>query len=438
MTSTKAGQELWDKAERLIASGNMLLSKHKNLYSPKRWPCYYKRCKGAEVIDLDDNIYLDFSSNGVGACSLGYQNPNIDQKVRECISSGVMCSLNTPKEVELAEKLITLHPWAEKAKFARSGGEANAIAIRIARAYTGKEKVAICGYHGWHDWYLSANLKSNSRLNNHLIENLNVSGVPKTLAGTVSSFTYNDFEELERILKDPEIGTIKMEVARSEPPQPGYLEEIRSQCTKMKKVLIFDECTSGFREAYGGLHRKYDIDPDMCMFGKALGNGYAISAVLGKGEIMDAANASFISSTFWTEAIGPHAALATLEEMKEQESWKILPVLGKEIKSHWRKMSETYNLGMIIGGIDALPTFVIPSADWLTLKTVYIEGMLDRGFLASNSFYPSTAITKKEIQLYKERSEEVFNVIGDIKAMKLDVNNCYSGVSCKPTFGRMN
>ena len=173
-------------------------------------------------------------------------------------------------------------------RFARTGGEANAIAIRIARAASGKDKVAICGYHGWHDWYLSANLADDEGLDGHLLPGLEPAGVPRDLRGTVIPFTYNNLTELEEIIKgNPDLGVVKMEVTRNFGPNKGYLENIRKLCNKHNIVLIFDECTSGFRETLGGIHKKHRVEPDMCMFGKALGNGYAVTDVIERRVILE-------------------------------------------------------------------------------------------------------------------------------------------------------
>ena len=155
---------LWERAQDCIQGGTMLLSKHPNLFSPGAWPTYYSRALGCRVWDINDQEYLDFSTNGVGACSLGYCNSNVDSAVIDVISKGVMSTLNTPLEVLLAERLIDLHPWADKVRYARTGGESMSVAIRLARAYTKKEKILFCGYHGWFDWYLAANLKTNKNL----------------------------------------------------------------------------------------------------------------------------------------------------------------------------------------------------------------------------------------------------------------------------------
>ena len=197
-----------------------------------------------------------------------------------------MSTLNSTEEILLAEKLITLHPWAEMAKFTRSGGEANAVAIRIARAASGKDKVAICGYHGWHDWYLASNINNNNNLNNHLMRQTPIKGVPKNLRNTVFSFEYNNYNQLSKIIEEQDIGIIKMEVRRNEEPKNNFLQKVRKLATEKKIILIFDECTSGFRQTFGGLHKYYKVDPDMAIFGKALGNGHAINAIIGKKSIM--------------------------------------------------------------------------------------------------------------------------------------------------------
>lgn len=309
------GQKLWKRAKQIIPGGNMLLSKRSEMFLPDRWPAYFSKAKGCNVWDLDGNKYIDMSIMGIGTNILGYGHPEVDAAVQKTVGAGNMSSFNCPEEVYLAEKLVELHPWADMVRLARSGGEANAIAIRIARAASGREKVAICGYHGWHDWYLSANLGDTASLDGHLLPGLQPNGVPRNLKGTVFPFTYNNFPELESLVNSQEIGVIKMEVSRNRGPEDNFLHKVRRLATDRNIVLIFDECTSGFRETFGGLHKKYGVEPDMAMFGKALGNGYAITAIIGKREVMEAAQTTFISSTFWTERIGPTAALATLKVM---------------------------------------------------------------------------------------------------------------------------
>ena len=298
----------------------MLLSKRAEMYLPQGWPAYFDRTQGCSIWDLDGREFTDMSLMGVGTNILGYSHPDVDQAVLDTVRKGNLSTLNAPEEVYLAEKLIELHPWADMVRYARSGGEICAIAVRIARAATGKDKVAFCGYHGWHDWYLAANLGEDDSLDGHLLPGLDPNGVPRALAGTSIPFQFNNLEQLTNILRsDPEIGAIYMEVQRSDPPAPGFLEGVRALATQHNAVLIFDECTSGFRRTLGGMHLHYNVEPDLATFGKTLGNGYAITAVIGRESVMQAAQKTFISSTFWTERIGPTAALATLKVMEETE-----------------------------------------------------------------------------------------------------------------------
>ena len=292
------GQKLWRRAKRVIPGGNMLFSKRSEMFLPDKWPSYFTRANGCRVWDLDGCEFIDMSIMGIGTNLLGYGNPEVDASVAATVSAGNMSTLNCPEEVWLAEGLVDLHPWSDMVRFARSGGEANSIAIRIARAATGRDTVAICGYHGWHDWYLATNLQNDSGLEEHLLPGLEPKGVPRALAGSVQPFSFNNLDQLKDIASKYKLAAVKMEVQRSIPPDPGFLEGVRELCTQQGVVLIFDECTSGFRETYGGLHLKFGIEPDMAMFGKALGNGYAITAVIGRESVMEAAQSTFISSTF--------------------------------------------------------------------------------------------------------------------------------------------
>lgn len=411
-SSLGSGQKLWKRAKTVIPGGGMLLSKRSEMFLPERWPAYFSRAKGFEVWDLDGNKFKDFALMGVGTSSLGYGDEHVDAAARRAITDGVMSSLNSPAEVQLAERLIEIHsPWAGSVRFARSGGEANAIAVRIGRAYSGKDKVAICGYHGWHDWYLSANLGDDSALDGHLLPGLDPAGVPRVLRGTTATFTFNDLSSLENLLISGEFGVVKLEVERGEPPQEGFLQGVRDLCNKHSAVLIFDECTSGFRETFGGIHRRYGVEPDLAMFGKALGNGYAITAVVGRASVMQAAQDSFISSTFWTERIGPEAALATLDRMLETESWLKNKESGLLVKSGWSRVFDSINIPHRVFGLDSMPSFVFDVPEWNLIKTLLTQEMLRRGYLATNSFYPSLAHTGEEIGRYLESFEEVVREI---------------------------
>jgi glutamate-1-semialdehyde 2,1-aminomutase len=432
------GQLLYQKAKTLIPGGTMLLSKRPEMFLPQNWPSYYSKAKGCTVWDLDGKPYLDMSIMGIGTNALGYGHEAVDEAVRKVVMNGNMSTLNCPEEVLLAERLVGLHPWADMARFCRTGGEANAVAIRIARAACGKDKVAICGYHGWHDWYLSTNISDQEGLNTHLLAGLQPAGVPKGLANTTIPFEYNDIEAVRKIVaENPDLGVIKMEVSRNHDPLPGYLEEIREIATKNNIILIFDECTSGFRETFGGLHKKYGVEPDMAMFGKALGNGYAITAVIGKRAIMQAAQKTFISSTFWTERIGPTAALATLNTMEKEKSWETITQLGKNITARWKKLAAKHGLDLHTAGLPALTSFSIKSKDWLAYKTYITQEMLKTGILASNSVYPSTAHTLEDIDRYFNALDPIFEKIKYFEE-GADVYSKLESPICHGGFKRLN
>ena len=430
------GQKLWKRAKKVIPGGNMLLSKRSELFLPEFWPTYFSKAKGCIVWDLKGNEFIDMNLMGVGTNTLGYGNEVVDQAVSDVIKLGNLSSLNCPEEVFLAEKLIELHPWAHKVRFARTGGEANAIAVRIARAATNRDRIAICGYHGWHDWYLATNINNKNNLEEHLLPGLSPMGVPKNLEGTVIPFSYNNFDQLINITNDHNLAAIKMEVERSNPPKDDFLRKVRDLCNKKNIILIFDECTSGFRETYGGLHKKYNINPDIAIFGKALGNGYAITSIIGKESIMDSAQKTFISSTFWTERIGPTAALACLEVMKEMKSWEIISQKGKSIKEKWRNLAQENELDITITGIDALPGFSFNSNKKLLYKTYITQEMLKRGYLASTAIYLSTAHKDEIIDFYFENLSQIFKEIALFEKNKID--DFLDGPICHNGFQRLN
>ncbi len=426
------------KSKKIIpGGGTMLFSKIPENFLKNGWPSYYKKTKDIHLWDLNGKKYMDFYF-GVGQSTLGYNNSKIDNAVRKCIDAGNMSTLSCPEELNLAEKMLEMNQWAQMVRFARTGGEANSIAIRIARAKSKKDQVAICGYHGWHDWYLSANLKNKKNLNNHLMKGLDAKGVPKVLEKTVKTFEYNNIDSFYNTVKKNDIGVVKMEVMRNVMPKNYFLNEISEICKKRKIILIFDECTTGFRETFGGLYKKFDVIPDIVVYGKALGNGYAITSIVGKGSVMKEANNTFISSTFWTERIGYVAALKTLDEMKKIQSWKILTNNGKKIKKLWKDLSKKNNLKTIILGLDALPSINFDTKDNLKYKSFITQEMLKHQILASNVVFTSILHNGVNFDRYKKKLKEVFNKIGQFEKKDASVNKFLKGNICRSGFGRMN
>ena len=431
------GQELYKKAKQLIPGGTMLLSKRPEMFLPDQWPVYFSKAKGCKVWDLDGKEFIDVSIMGIGTNILGYGHDEVDKAVMQTVKAGNMSTFNCPEEVKLAERLIELHQWADMVRFARTGGEINTIAIRIARAASGKDKVAICGYHGWHDWYLAANLGDKQNLSEHLLPGLDPVGVPKNLRGTVIPFNYNNFQELLDIVKNNDIGVIKMEVSRNMVPEDNFLNKVRQLATERNIVLIFDECTSGFRQTFGGLHKMYGVEPDMALFGKALGNGYAITAAIGKREIMEVAQTTFISSTFWTERIGPSAALATLKVMAREKSWEQITNTGNEIKKWWQQLADKHQLSISQWGLPALAGFSFKSKNNLAYKTYITQEMLSKGYLAGNCIYVCTEHTPKILDGYFNALEPLFADIREFEEGR-DVISLLKGPVCHGGFKRLN
>ena len=410
------GQELWNRAKHIIPGGTQLLSKRSELFLPDQWPAYFKKAKGVEVWDLDGKRYIDMSIMAVGTCILGHADDDVNRAVKRVIDEGSMSTLNSPEEVELAELLLSLHPWAGMVRFGRSGGEAMAIAVRIGRAHSGKDKVAFCGYHGWHDWYLAANLADDKALDGHLLPGLKPLGVPRALKGTALPFNYNHVEELEQIIAQNDIGVIVMETIRDREPQNDFIGKVRAIADRVGAVLIFDEITCGFRMTIGGTYTLYHVEPDIVVYGKAISNGYPMAVIIGRKEVMDAAQESFISSTYWTERIGPAASLATIAKMKKHNVPAHLGQIGNMIKKGWQEMADKHGLKITVTGIAALPTFAFNYQNSLALQTLFTQELLKRGYLASKHIYVSYSHTEKHVADYLNNVDEVFGIME--KALK--------------------
>lgn len=433
-----SGQKLWRRAKQVIPTGNHLLSKKSEQHLPGGWPSYFTKCQGINIWDLDGHCYRDFHLMGVGTNILGYANPQVDQAVRAVIDKGNLSTLNAPEEVELAELLLAREPWAQRVRFARTGGEASAIATRLGRAATGRQNVAVCGYHGWHDWYLAANLKSGDSLSKLLLPGLKTAGIPTCLEQTVHTFKYNDSIALENLIAKENIGVIQMEVMRNEEPEDGFLETVRALADRHGIVLIFDECSSGFRETNSGLYKKYNIVPDIVIYGKTLGNGYAITAIVGTEEVMSFAEDSFVSSTFWTERIGFSAAIATLKIMDIERPWDIVTTLGAKVQENWVEMARKCNLNISVNGIPGLSSFTFNHENHLKYKTYITQEMLKQSILASNVFYPSAAHTDEDIDSYLYELKIIFDRIADFESGICDVDKYLEFGVAESGFGRLN
>ena len=434
------GQRLWLKAKRLIPGGSQLLSKRAEMFLPDQWPAYYSKAKGCEIWDIVGRKLVDMSIMGVGTCPLGYADSDVNAAVKKRIDAGNMCTLNCPEEVELSELLCKLHPWAKMVRLGRAAGEALAIAVRIARAHTGREIVAFCGYHGWHDWYLSANLADDKALDGHLLPGLEPAGVPRGLKGTALPFKFNDADALEKILTENKgkVAAIMMEPTRSAPPAPGFLERVRRLADEHGAVLIFDEVTIGFRLCLGGAHLVYGVMPDMAVFGKAISNGYAMAAVIGREEVMQSAQRTFISSTYWTEGVGSAAALATLRKMKRVNLPAYLKKVGTRLQAGLAECAKRHGLKLNVMGHPPEPILGFDYGDKSqAVYTLYVQEMLARGFLASRVIYMSLAHKDKHIAAFLRAADEVFPILAEA-AQENDVEKRLRGPIAHTGFRRLN
>jgi glutamate-1-semialdehyde 2,1-aminomutase len=410
--------EAWYRvAKSLIPGGTQLLSKRPEMFAPHQWPAYYREAQGCEVVDLDGRQYVDMSYMGIGACLLGYNDPDVTAAVVARVSSGSMSTLNCPEEVELARLLVAIHPWAGQVRYARTGGEAMAIAVRLARAHTGRDLIAFCGYHGWHDWYLAANHTPGSAgdaLQDHLLPGLSPRGVPRQLAGTALPFTYNRLDALAQIISEhgPRLAAVVMEPTRHSEPAPGFLEGVRELCDRTGAVLVFDEISIGWRLILGGAHLRFGVQPDVAVFAKALGNGHPSAAVLGRPDVMQAAQDSFISSTYWTEGVGSVAALATLRKLERVDVPGHVAALGGRLREGLQRIATRERVPLKLSGYPAMTYFHFEDPEALALQTLWTVRMLQHGFLAAAGFYPSLAHTPQHVDRYLAAAEQVFAELG--------------------------
>jgi len=414
----KDKKKLQKYAHKIIPGLSGLLGKRPEMYLPGgNWPTYYKKAKGVTIWGIDKKKYLDFTMVGIGTSVLGYSDKDINFAAINAIKSGSMTTLNPFEDVELAEELLKIHSWAGSVKFARTGGESMSIAVRLSRAFTKKDKVLFCGYHGWQDWYLSANLKSNKKLNEHLLPGLEPLGVPKGLIGSVIPFRFNNWQDLEKVVKKnaKNCAAIVLEPCREKFPDKEYLHELRRIADKNNCVLIFDEITSGWRINTGGAHQKFKIEPDIVVYGKTIANGIPMGAIVGRKKILSLALKSFISSTFWTEKVGPACALTFIKKHRKLNVGKKLNNIGLKIKKVWRDAAKKNNLEIEINGINPLATFKLKTKNWPETITYFNQEMLKKNILASDRCYANLKHDDKSIKIYKNACEEIFCKISNLE-----------------------
>lgn len=407
-----APNKIWLKAKKIIPGGNGLLSKRPERFSNLFWPTYFSKAEGIQIWDLNKKKFIDMSIMGIGTSTLGYRNNAIDSKVKLAINKSVNTTLNSLDEYLLAKKILKYDKFANKVKFARSGGEAMSIAIRIARAKNKHSKIAFSGYHGWQDWYIAANLDNKKNLNNHLLKDLIPLGIPKELKKTILPFKFNDFEQIKSLAKKNSLSAIVIECGRYNYLSKDFINKINKLCKKKNICLIVDEITTGWRETNGGLYKKLGIKPDIVVYGKSLGNGYAISAIVGKDNYMKFANKTFISSTAWTESIGFNAGIAVIDFFVKRNVSQHLIKMGNIIKNGWKQNAKKNNIKLEIGGMQAIPSFQFKyDKNNEKVYTYFTDMMLKKKYLATNSVYLSYQHKEKDIKKYLIAVDKVFKMI---------------------------
>lgn len=432
------GQDLYKEAKKMIPGGTQLLSKRPEQFLPDFWPAYYSKAKGCEVWDLDGNKYIDMSFMGIGACTLGYADDDVNAAVTKAVENGNMCTLNSPEEVELAQLMLELHPWADMVRYARGGGDAMSIAVRIARAATKKDIILFSGYHGWHDWYLAANLADDKALDGQLLPGLSPAGVSRGMKGTSYPFFYDNKEQfLELIQKyDDQIGGVVLEAVRNMEPDPKFFAVLEKETKRLNIPLIVDEVSSGFRLNTGGAHLVIGLNPDIAVFAKGISNGYPMGVVIGKKEFMDAAQDSFISSTYWTESIGPTAAIATIRKMLACNVQEHMVKSGQFIQKGWSDLADKHGLNIHVGSIYPMSHFDFKDKP-LVMKTLFTQEMLKKGFLATNAYYSSYAHKQEHLDSYLNAVNDVFAFLSQVLA-EGEPEKYLNGPVCHSGFKRLS
>lgn len=418
-TSTRVPRSmaLFQRALELIPGGTQLISRRPSRFASGVSPVYAVKAKGARFWDVDGFEYIDWVS-GIGAIILGYADPVVDDAVHEQIRSGTMYSVNHELEIELAEELVRSIPCAEMVRYAKCGGEACAMAVRIARGATGRDRVLFCGYHGWHDWYLAANLNAEANLNAHLFPGIEPIGVPKALAGTAIPFPYGDLSVLGQLLDDQrgQVAAVIMEPLRSEEPPPGYLAGVAQVTREHGAVLIFDEVSAGLRFGMGGAQGYVGVTPDMAVFAKSMSNGYPMGAVVGKREVMEPSARMFISSTYWSDTIGLRASLTTFREVRKRAVPAYLQRFGAELKKRLNQAAVDTGLAVRCQGLDVHPALQFQTDDPQTktrLATLFIQEMAKRGCHGYTSFYLNAAQGPAELDQTVAAARATFGLMAN-------------------------
>ncbi len=385
--------EIYQRARQLIPGTTQLISRRPTRAALGFSPIYAESASGCRITDVDGNEFIDWSS-AVGPIILGYANPVVDEAGKAQIDKGSVYSIVHESSVELAELLVRLVPSAEMVRYAKGGGEACTVAVRIARGVTGRDKVLFSGYHGWHDWYLAANL-GEERLAGHLFNGIDPIGVPQGLEGTAMPFEYGDLDQLEDLLRanDSEVAAIIMEPMRTELPPEGYLEGVRALADRYGVVLIFDEVSCGWRISLGGVQQVAGVTPDLTVFAKAMSNGYPMAAVVGRRAVMEPVSRMFISSAYWDDNVGITAALATIRELERIDAPALFEGLGASFRERVDAAARQTGCPARCVGVAAHPRiqFDCTASQASKVATLFVQENARNGVILSGGFFFNAA-----------------------------------------------
>ncbi len=412
---TRKSAELYDRALQLIPGGTHLYGKRSRLHAPAVWPAYVDRAEGGHFWDVDGNEFIDYNL-GAGPVMLGHAFPPVIEAVRRQLPKGQLYATSSPLELELAELVTNLVPCAEMVRFARTGGEACAVAIRIARASSRRDKVLFCGYHGWHDWYISANLAGTDTLNGHLLPDIDPLGVPQALRGSAIPFQYNNPDSLEAALQAnrDQVACIIIEPARTFQPEHDFLEQVRALADRYGVVLIFDETVTGFRYSLGGAQAYFGVLPDMAVFGKAMGNGFPLTCVAGRRRVMSACADSFISSCFWGETTSLAAGIASLSFIRDYPVIESIWATGRAIMDGVGTAAREVGVPLVFLGKPCNPfvRFDIPDPALARgIATLWEQEQLRRGVCAGGMFYICYSHTQADVRRTVEVCRQALEVV---------------------------
>jgi glutamate-1-semialdehyde 2,1-aminomutase len=413
---------LWERANRVIPGGSQLISRRPYAFANGVAPVYAQCGKGSHIWDDQGVEYIDYGMS-VTSAILGYADDVVDDAVMEQIGKGTTFSLNSEREIELAELLIARIPCAEMVRFSKGGGESCGIAVRIARGATGRDVVLFSGYHGWHDWYLAAGHLKSEAFDPFAVPNIQPTGVPKALRGTAIPFPWGDLEPLELLLEQHrgEVAAIIMEpILLGVHPPAGYLAGVRELATREDVVLIFDEVTTNFRYGANGIQEFVGVVPDLACFAKAISNGYAMGAVVGRRWVMEPASNMFVSSTYWSDLVGITAAISTLTEIERRDVPARLADYGERLQSGMREVLDEMDLPVEISGLAATPgfTFTQPVGADISkkLNVLVAQESVKRGVLFNTHPRHSSAHSDRDLGVTLEAFRDALLVVKDALA----------------------